>query len=287
MTSIVEKAKRIPLTRGGWTLVDEADYDEVVRHEWRRDPSPTGITEHASRYATAPERASGAPQRILLHRQLTAPSADVEIDHRNGDGLDNRRSNLRFATKSQNGMNRGKQRNNTTGYKGVGLLHGRFTASIERDQRRYHLGSFDTPEEAAAAYAVAAANLHGEFARTDVAPAGALSAEPPLWLEIVDHASRVGRTRLSYFELARDLLGNTSEEALRTIRSATRSRSDRAARRRHRVARLDPNPVFTLYNGVKGGRGEAASGGLVVHPEAVAVQLQAPNFQRHYDSGTK
>lgn len=272
------EAKWIPLTNGGRTLVDVVDYAEVVRHSWRSDKSWTGITYHASRYATASERAAGASQRVLMHRQLTSAPDDVEIDHRNGDGLDNRRENLRFATHSQNGMNRGKQCNNTSGFKGVTSRRQsdgsyRFIAMIWKDQRPRYLGIYDAAEEAARAYAVAAEQLHGEFARVDVEPSGALTSEPPLWLDIVAHAKRVGRTRLSYYELARVLLRSTSEEALRTIRSAVRRRSDRAAH-------PDPRPVFMLYDGIKGGRGEVASGGVIVRPKAVALQREPPRHSR-------
>lgn len=83
------------------------------------------------------------------------------VDHRNGDGLDNRRANLRPATAAQNAANQQLSIANTTGYKGVSLYrNGRFRASIQRR----HLGYFDTAADAARAYDAAALDLFGDFA---------------------------------------------------------------------------------------------------------------------------
>jgi hypothetical protein len=88
-------------------------------------------------------------------------------DHRNCDPSDNRIGNLREATKSQNGSNRGKQRNNKSGFKGVSWhkTRKRWVAFIERDGKSRYLGLFNEPEDAHAAYCAAAERLYGEFAR--------------------------------------------------------------------------------------------------------------------------
>jgi hypothetical protein len=88
------------------------------------------------------------------------------IDHRDGDRSNNRWSNLRSATRSQSCANRGLNRNNTCGLKGVTPYRQQWRASIHKNRRKYHLGNFPTPEEAHAAYVNAARNLFGEFART-------------------------------------------------------------------------------------------------------------------------
>lgn len=90
-----------------------------------------------------------------------------EIDHINKDGADNRLCNLREATHGQNRANSSRPRNNTSGFKGVGLDagSGRWEARLRKDGRLISLGWFDTPEEAHAAYCRGAAVAFGEFAR--------------------------------------------------------------------------------------------------------------------------
>ena|SRR3990167_376480 len=89
-----------------------------------------------------------------------------DMDHAAGRRQDNRLEKIRPATRSQNRANIGKHRNNTTGFKGVLFVRPhRWRAVIKCEKRRYHLGYFDTPEEAHAAYAEKARELFGEFAR--------------------------------------------------------------------------------------------------------------------------
>ena len=90
-----------------------------------------------------------------------------QIDHINGIRDDNRWRNLRAASNAENNRNRGAQSNNGTGLRGVSRWGKRWQARISVDGRQVRVGAFDTPEEAAAAYAAAARRLHGEFARTE------------------------------------------------------------------------------------------------------------------------
>ncbi|MDU6435210.1 MAG: HNH endonuclease [Pantoea sp.] len=108
-------------------------------------------------------------RRIQAHRMAwflfygTWPAG--EIDHINGVKTDNRIENLRDCSKSDNQCNRGMNRNNSSGYKGV-YLHkksGKWMARIGRQGKSYGLGYFSTPQEAYSAYCAAASNLHGEF----------------------------------------------------------------------------------------------------------------------------
>jgi len=107
----------------------------------------------------------------LLHRIIMNPPANMQIDHVNKNTLDNRRCNLRVCTSSENLMNRGKQRNNTTGYKGVSkdkrCKRKSYRAQITADKKIYYLGYFEKPEEAGAAYKKAAKQHHGKFARVN------------------------------------------------------------------------------------------------------------------------
>jgi hypothetical protein len=99
----------------------------------------------------------------LLHHK-TLPT--MQIDHINGNPCDNRMCNLRLATVSQNAMNRGLQKNNSSGFKGVNYYSKRnkWNARIKANKKYYHLGYFDTAEEAHLAYCKKAKELHGEFA---------------------------------------------------------------------------------------------------------------------------
>ncbi len=108
------------------------------------------------------------PAHRLAWLYMTGNWCPVFIDHRDGNPSNNRWSNLRRATISQNNANRRVHRNNKCGFKGVVRNHiGRWCAAIYKNGRRYHLGSFATAEEAHAAYVTAARKLHGEFARTE------------------------------------------------------------------------------------------------------------------------
>lgn len=106
-------------------------------------------------------------KRIYMHRQILNPGQGLEVDHINGNKLDNRRCNLRPATHSQNGMNRGARRGTSTGLKGVcfSKQKGKFHAVIHAGRKKNHIGFFLTAEAAKAAYDKAAIEKHGEFAR--------------------------------------------------------------------------------------------------------------------------
>jgi len=100
--------------------------------------------------------------------QLILGFPKKDIDHRNGNGLDNRRKNLRkIATSSQNKMNCGMYSNNTSGYKGVHYYytHKKWGAQIYSNKKCYFLGLFETAKDAGIAYNIAAIKYHGEFAR--------------------------------------------------------------------------------------------------------------------------
>ncbi len=102
---------------------------------------------------------------LYVHGEL--PSG--EIDHINGDRSDNRLANLRLATRVQNNQNTKTRTDNTSGHKGV-CFHkqaGRWMAYINASGKRTYLGLHNSKEEAAQAYAAAAQELHGEFARTE------------------------------------------------------------------------------------------------------------------------
>jgi hypothetical protein len=102
---------------------------------------------------------------MLANQQLIPLGMDV--DHINRDKLDNRPVNLRLATPAQNRANTGRQRNNSTGYKGVFRDKGKFRAKIKANGIQRFLGSYSTAEAAAAAYDCAALKAFGSFALTN------------------------------------------------------------------------------------------------------------------------
>lgn len=107
--------KLLKLTTGEFTKVDDDIYEIIKNFNWRRDKT----TLHVVR-TIGPKK----KRRLLrLHRLvMNVTESNVLVDHVNGDTLDNQRSNLRLADKSTNGMNRPKQQNNTSGFKGVTYL---------------------------------------------------------------------------------------------------------------------------------------------------------------------
>jgi hypothetical protein len=152
----------VPLTRGYIAVISEQDADAVARHCWCANPDGSTV------YAKSKRRVGGRLKQISLHvliAELSGISTLDEIDHKNGNGLDCRRTNLRVATKSGNQKNRRLQKNNTSGVKGVyAMPGGRWRAQLNSDGTRHRLGCFATLVEAEAAIAEARERLHGEFA---------------------------------------------------------------------------------------------------------------------------
>ena len=100
--------------------------------------------------ATSIKGPDGKHRLKSLHSMIAGTPEGMETDHINGDTLDNRRQNLRVCTNSENQMNRGKPKNNTSGLKGVSFHKStkKYQAYIYRDGRQIHLGVFDILEEA-------------------------------------------------------------------------------------------------------------------------------------------
>lgn len=150
----------VPLARGGYAIVDAADAALVERRSWHLD---------AYGYVVCGRSVRGKRSTPGLQTFLLDVPEGTTVDHIDGDPLNNRRKNLRYATPLQQVHNTRRRRDNTSGYKGVGLHKGRWRARIMVRCRRLHLGYFDSPEEAARAYDVAAREHFGEFARVNFA----------------------------------------------------------------------------------------------------------------------
>lgn len=140
---------------GGWVaVVDAADLALLAGRRWCAFRSRRTVYAYANR------------PKVFMHRLVAGAGPGEQIDHRDGDGLNNRRTNLRRATTSQNGGNMAP-RPSRHGYKGVTPARSRWAARIMVGYRRRHLGTFDSPEEAARAYDEAAREAWGEYARTN------------------------------------------------------------------------------------------------------------------------
>jgi hypothetical protein len=166
MTPQEEEYRLIPLTQGQWAIISLIDYDELMRWKWYARWNP-GMK---SFYACRKINVNGKTVTVQMHRQVLGLVQDDprKGDHKNTNTLDNRRSNLRIATHSQNMHNHRKRADNKSGYIGVYLFKriGLYRAFIVLNGKQIHLGYFKTPEEGAEARRIAALKYHGEFART-------------------------------------------------------------------------------------------------------------------------
>jgi hypothetical protein len=158
--------KRIVLTQGYSATVDDADYKALAAYCWMALVNERGYV-----YAVTRMPETGR-KLIRMHRFICGlvPGDVREVDHRNGDTLDYRRSNLRVCTKTQNLRNRRKtMRSTSSRYKGVVRVRNVWRARLQfqwRGKRKsLYLGSFVSEEAAARAYDAAIGMRHGEFAR--------------------------------------------------------------------------------------------------------------------------
>lgn len=151
-------AVEVPLSQGFVAIIDAADADAVLAYKWSARRTSRAV--YAHRGARRPD---GRRTSQTLHQFLTGYAL---TDHINGNGLDNRRSNLREATTSQNGHNRRRDQDSASGFKGVSwhARSGKWQVLIRANGPQRFLGYFATAEQAAHAYDAAARELHGEFA---------------------------------------------------------------------------------------------------------------------------
>ena len=148
---------KVPLTKGQHALIDDADLDTVEAI----GPWFAGERRNTF-YACHSTFVNGKGGTLLMHNVITGWPY---VDHINGNGLDNRRQNLRSANASTNAANSRKRSDNTSGFRGVSQKHGQWRAAMQLKGRYIYLGLFASPIEAALAYDAAALHHFGEYAR--------------------------------------------------------------------------------------------------------------------------
>jgi len=154
---IKEDCILVPLTQNKFAIIDLNDIDKVKNHYWRTHKGPYTY------YAMT----SQGLDSIGLHRiimELPLEEKKFVVDHKDFNGLNNRKSNLRICSKLQNLMNKKSLKNSTSHYKGVSLYQDKWSANIGYNNKTYNLGLFDNEIDAAVVYDKKAKELYGEFA---------------------------------------------------------------------------------------------------------------------------
>ena len=153
--------KKIPLTQNKFALVDDRDFGLLNRHKW------FALKGWKTFYAVrnSPE----VNKLVYMHREILNTPARMDTDHINKNGLDNQRQNLRVATRSENLQNQGKQKPNTSGFKGVHWNKGakKWVAQIKVDKKQVYLGMFTDKITAFEAYKMFCLKHHRLFANTN------------------------------------------------------------------------------------------------------------------------
>ena len=156
--------KTIPLGRGRVAIVDDEDFDYLSQYKWFLQSSKGRYVQRHNN-----EKKRG---KIYMHREILPCPSGMMIDHINGNGLDNRKCNLRVATQSQNNSNQPKQKRNICRFKGICVdkKNGGWRAQISINGETKNLGHFLDDESAARAYNDAARKQFGEYARLNEFP---------------------------------------------------------------------------------------------------------------------
>lgn len=156
---------QVPLTQGISCAIDSEDADLVLQHRWQlweRGPH---------RYARSHIRIGDRRRGTAMHRFILDAPPEKSVDHIDGDGLNNQRSNLRLVSKGQNRSNSIKRREASSEFKGVYKFGMKWASQISSRERwpsgPWRIGLFDTAVDAALAYDAVARILFGEYARVN------------------------------------------------------------------------------------------------------------------------
>jgi hypothetical protein len=163
--------KKIQLTRGQFALVDDEDYDWLTQWKWYASKESKYTF-----YATRMSRIGSRRISLKMHSALMCPPYGMEVDHVDGNGLNNQRGNLRVCTRTENCQNRRPRSGGTSKYKGVhwGRREKKWIAKIHLNGKEIYLGRSVDEDEAASIYDTKAKELFGEFARLNLPEGGVL-----------------------------------------------------------------------------------------------------------------
>lgn len=241
----------IPLTQGKNAIVDEVDAPTLAQWVWAF---------HSRGYAYRSEGPRSARRAVLMHRFLLKTPEGFDTDHINGNKLDNRRSNLRVATRSQNNVNRDVLVTNTSGYKGVrpAKRAGSWSASIVVNDSEVSLGIYASKDEAARAVDQAALKYFGAYARLNLPDQAHLPA--PVSVQDQQASDQVASMRDAP-EVLRHVVslgdvGTTTAQTAEALGLPTRrvKRVLQALRSWKFVEPIDPKSYYVTYRATDAGR---------------------------------
>jgi hypothetical protein len=141
--------RQIRLTKGQIAIVDDADYDWLSQWKWHAHPTACTI------YAVRTKITKGVKYKIWMHRAINETPVELFTDHMDGNGLNNKRSNLRSVSHRENGLNRAKwQKGTASQHRGVYLdtRDGLWFSSITVNDKQIYLGRFMSIDDASKAY---------------------------------------------------------------------------------------------------------------------------------------
>ena len=159
--------KKIPLTQEKFALIDDEDFDLISQYKWC-------AVKNKNIYYTMRgywDKQIKKRKQIKMHRLIMGVTdPKIQIDHINGDGLDNRKVNLRICTNQQNHMNRKSNKNCSSKFKGVSWFKRdkKWRSQITVHQKKIYLGDFNNETQAAIAYNTAAIKHFGQYAYLNI-----------------------------------------------------------------------------------------------------------------------
>lgn len=154
--------KKIKLNNEKFVTVDDDDFESLSKHNWQ-----FCLSHGEKGYARRKITVNSKRVLIIMHRVITNCPSGMEVDHINGDTLDNRKQNLRICTRQENAQNIGRHKDSGNLHLGVywNKLERKWKAGITSDYKHIHLGTFSTMEEAMAARKIAEKKIKGSFRR--------------------------------------------------------------------------------------------------------------------------